>query len=149
VAGKPPEQVRVEKRISDDTFGDNMRGQEVLLEGDQRTWKYYKPVDQAVDLVAGLELEVWKNPETGKISVAGPRKSQAESQPQSQAGSQQQSLIQDDAVGRSIERQVAAKCAAELMVSAGYTRDTFAQDYRFYVDAIADAIKGEDESIPF
>lgn len=158
----PPEQVYIESRDKDETFGSDptMRAQTVVFKDENRQWTYYKPEHEAVDLVPGLELEVWKNHEKGKITVAASRsarpqgESQPESRPESQSdsrGGSQQQLQPNDPTRESIERQTAWKGVAEILAHQGYSKDTFAQDVKFMVDAAAEAIQSEnpDEKIPF
>ena len=97
----------------------------------------------------GQTVKGWLNPE-GKygpyIKIAEERGNGAQTR---SAGSSQPA--RDDATGRSIERQVAAKIAGELIGHEGYSQmgDAFAAEFRKVTNAVHAAISDSDADVPW
>jgi len=144
----PPTEVTVEKVLSQpgDPWGGNdgksckRTYDEVLFQGDGQTRKAY--VDEDVTLEDGATVKGWFNGQKGTWSIVG------DGPPQNSGGrgsapSQQSFVGRDDATGQSIERQVAAKCAAEMVASMG-EKDPVKVDAAFdgFFDTIIAKIQG-------
>jgi hypothetical protein len=128
---------------------------EQVLEGKPSTWKDNVIYEEVLIQGEGTPRPFWTKdgtpaPEPGPVkgwwnqTQKGTRYFKRADGPGS--GAQQQSFNgagRDDATGKSIERQVAAKCARDIIIAMGVDRTTFAADFRFLTDAVADAIRGE------
>lgn len=111
---------------------------EVLFAGDGRTWKINLPSGEEGP-ASGTVLRGWKNPDKGTFGIAKDRPSQSRSTTQTGSTNGRR----DDATGQSIERQVAAKAAAEMAVSAGGDAPTLIANFEAYFDIVAAKIAGQ------
>jgi hypothetical protein len=136
-----PEEVTVEQVVKRETWTGNddtpMLTYELLFVGDGRTYKWVKPASEDPGFQAGQTVKGWRNPD-GKFGVATGKPSTGRST--SQAGST--NGRRDDPTGVSIERQVAAKAAAEMAVAAGGDAPTLIANFEAYFDIVATKIAG-------
>lgn len=155
--GDPPQNYLVEQVVDDN---------KVVIEGTGQVEVLPVKGESLPSLSTGQQLHGWLNI-GGKygpyIRLAAPRRDNGDQQQAPQQASplrndpsptpvQTGSLSRTDATGRSIERQVAAKIAGELIGHDGYTamdEATFAQAFFTLTNAIASAIRGEDSDVPF
>lgn len=137
-----PEEVTVEQVVTRDEWMGNddtpMLTYELLFAGDGRTYKWVKPATEDPGFEAGQTVKGWRNPD-GKFGVATGKPSQSRST--SQTGSSSNGRRVDE-TGVSIERQVAAKAAAEMAVAAGGDAPTLIANFEAYFDIVAGKIAG-------
>jgi hypothetical protein len=111
---------------------------EVLFSGDGRTWKIHRPAADPAP-APGATLRGWKNDGKGTFGVAKDR-------PQNGAGGRRPPVPdqgqRDDATGQSIERQTAAKCAAEMAAATGGNGPTVLANFEEFFDAAHAKITG-------
>jgi hypothetical protein len=112
---------------------------EVLFSGDGRTWKIHRPAADPAP-APGATLRGWKNDGKGTFGVAKDR-------PQNGAGGRRPPVPgqgqRDDATGQSIERQTAAKCAAEMAAAIGGTGPTVLANFEEFFKSAHGLIRGE------
>lgn len=106
-----------------------------------RTWKVHMPAD-ASPLTDGLPVRGWFNEDKGTFGIAKDRP---------QNGSQRASSTttstgrRDDATGQSIERQTAAKCAAEMAAAVGGLGPVVLANFEELFEAAHRKITGQTE----
>jgi hypothetical protein len=138
-----PEEYKVEQTLGSEnwTSRDNelMVTTEVLFEGDGRTWKVHRPSADQLAIAPGDVLRGWKNSDKGSFGIAKDR-------PQNGAGGRRPPVPdqgqRDDATGQSIERQTAAKCAAEMAAATGGNGPTVLANFEEFFDAAHAKITG-------
>lgn len=158
-----PEQVVVEKVHSRDEWvgndNNNMTTYELTFQGEGRTWRAHRKLEDDPKYEPGLVVKGWKNWEKGtfgfaeKVGFSGngdqaQPQSQGESQGQPQSGSQQQ-FQTSDPTRESIERQTAAKAAAEMAASLDSTNaEVVATNFDEFFQRVYAKIN-PDSAIPF
>lgn len=146
MAGQPPTEMTVEKVLSQpgDPWGDDGAKQtydEVLFSGDSRTLKVYVPT--GTELKDGETIKGWRNDAKGSVTMA------SDNAPQNGGGRRSGATTsgsRDDATGRSIERQVAAKVAGELAAAVGGDGPVVLANFEEFFSAAHKAILGEQDA---
>ena len=146
-----PDTYRVAQIVTSEDWsgrdGTPMRTQEVSLIGPDGTELPQTIKVHGKQEFRGLEQgqSIYGEIQNGKFSFRRQNGPQSAPQAASQPG-------RTDATGRSIERQVAAKIAGELIGHEGYAamdEATFARTFWAVTNAVAGAIRGEDSDVPF
>jgi hypothetical protein len=142
-----PADVKVEKVLSqpsDPWGGGDGKGRrqtydEVLFAGDSVTRKAYVP--EGLALVDGETVKGWFNNEKGTWTIADPNPPQRAAQ--NGSGQVQMNAGRDDATGQSIERQTAAKCAAEMAAAIGGQGPIVLANFEEFFKSAHGLIRGE------
>lgn len=158
-----PEQLVVEKVHSRDEWvgndDNNMTTYELTFQGENRTWRAHRKLEDDPKYEPGLVVKGWKNWEKGtfgfaeKVGFSG-NGDRAQSQPESQdvsRGSSQQQFQTSDPTRESIERQTAAKAAAEMAAALGSVdknAETMATNFEEFFKRVYGKIN-PDAAIPF
>jgi hypothetical protein len=120
----------------------------VLLEGQGDTRFSVSPKGALQEIAPGVQFSGWVNMEGnwGPWVKVADKQNGAQSAPaaSSQTGFPPPDPLALDATGRSIERQVAAKCAARILAGRAEPEapDKYAERVHFLVDTFASAIRG-------
>lgn len=139
-----PSELTVQQVVKTDTWTGNDGGEratdEIVFAGlEGRTYKLHRAVSDPAPVEGQVERG-WTNPD-GKFNRARPR--QGTNSSSTSTADTSRSSGRDDATGRSIERQVAAKVTGDMVAAAGGTAPTMAANFEAIFDVVHAKIVGE------
>jgi hypothetical protein len=141
--GEAPQEYTVEMYAKGDPWKDKpeKRTDEVMLAGVGQTLKVYRDTgDPSPD--PGSVLKGWVNSDKGTFGIA---KDRPQNGSQSRTGGSYGGR-RDDATNESIQRQTAAKCAAEMAAAVGGTGPTVLANFEEFFSVASKLIAGQPDA---